>query len=267
MPVSLPLSVRPCLVGLAAAAISAASPATAQERAPLPDYVIEAYGTPPAIPTGPLSPDLEAAIEAAFVDSVERSVWGDAQREALATVAASGDPRVAWLVADLMRFVTHPQFSGALAGTAAATLGIEPPWVNSWGVITDQLIAWDIPAPPDYLPVKRTIFTNIIPGWENIFVEGDVDWRHVSWGGVLIDARPFDTTDEPCNCIPAADNPEVTSAEAATWLDDDDIVFGISLNGEHRAYPRQIMEVHEMVNDTLGGRDLGIPYCTLCGSA
>ena len=27
------------------------------------------------------------------------------------------------------------------------------------------------------------------------------------------------------------------------------------------------MEVREMVNDTLGGRDLGIPYCTLCGSA
>ena len=33
------------------------------------------------------------------------------------------------------------------------------------------------------------------------------------------------------------------------------------------AYPRQIMEVREMVNDTLGGRDLGIPYCTLCGAA
>jgi len=39
------------------------------------------------------------------------------------------------------------------------------------------------------------------------------------------------------------------------------------VNGEYRAYPRQIMEVREMVNDTLGGRDLGIPYCTLCGAA
>ncbi|MEM7518230.1 MAG: DUF3179 domain-containing (seleno)protein, partial [Planctomycetota bacterium] len=28
-----------------------------------------------------------------------------------------------------------------------------------------------------------------------------------------------------------------------------------------------IMEVREMVNDTLGGEALGIPYCTLCGSA
>ena len=106
-----------------------------------------------------------------------------------------------------------------------------------------------------------------MPEWDKLFVEGNIDWRLVSWGGVLIDDRAYDTTDEPCNCIPAADNPEVTNANDATWLKDDDIVFGIEVNGEYRAYPRQIMEVREMVNDTLGGRDLGIPYCTLCGAA
>ena len=100
-----------------------------------------------------------------------------------------------------------------------------------------------------------------------MFKEGDIDWHHVAWGGVRIDDRPFDKTDEHCNCIPAADNPETTNAADAKWLDDDDIVFGVAVNGEYRAYPRQIMEVREMVNDTLGGRDLGIPYCTLCGSA
>jgi len=39
------------------------------------------------------------------------------------------------------------------------------------------------------------------------------------------------------------------------------------VNGEARAYPKNIMEVHEMVNDTIGGRRIGMPYCTLCGSA
>ena len=114
---------------------------------------------------------------------------------------------------------------------------------------------------------KSASFTNIVPGWDQSFVEGDIDWRMVSWGGVLIDDRAYDTTDERCNCIPAADNPEVTSAAEATWLEDDDIIFGIEINGQARAYQRQIMEVREMVNDTLGGRDLGIPYCTLCGAA
>ncbi|MEO1542658.1 MAG: DUF3179 domain-containing (seleno)protein, partial [Pseudomonadota bacterium] len=136
-----------------------------------------------------------------------------------------------------------------------------------WHELTDHLIAWDIPSYPGYLDTKREIFTRFVPGWERIFVEGNIDWRLVSWGGVLIDDRPYDETDMPCNCIPAADNPEVSTAEEATWLDDDDIVFGIEVNGAYRAYPRQIMEVREMVNDTLGGRDLGIPYCTLCGAA
>jgi hypothetical protein len=167
----------------------------------------------------------------------------------------------------MMRFISSRRLNATLAEAAGDLLGIAPPARNGWDVITNHLIAWDIAAPPDYLRFKRAIFTTAVPGWDRIFVEGDIDWRLVSWGGVLIDDRAFGWTDEPCNCIPAADNPKVSSAEAATWLDDDDIVFGIEVNGETRAYPRRIMEVREMVNDTLGGRDLGIPYCTLCGAA
>ncbi|QDG78136.1 DUF3179 domain-containing (seleno)protein [Labrenzia sp. PHM005] len=240
---------------------------TSQAQTPLPDYVIEHFGEPPAIPKGPLSTELRAAIQTAIVETVKQGSWGNKQAEALKIIAASKDPRVAWWIADLMRFATAPQLSAVLTDAASEVLAKKLPFENSWGMLTDHLIAWDIPAPPDYLAVKREVFTSIVPGWEKIFVDGDIDWRHVSWGGVLIDDRPFDTTDEACNCIPAADNPEVSSAKEATWLKDDDIVFGIVVNGESRAYPRRIMEVREMVNDTLGGRHLGIPYCTLCGAA
>ncbi len=251
----------------AALSLSGAGALWAQDGAPLPDYVIAEFGAPPVIPDGPLPETVQRAVKMAFVDSVTQSTWGRDQRTALAEVAASGDPRLAWIVSDLMRFSNGPDLTAALAEAATGLLGKEIPTRNAWGVVTDHLIAWDIPAPPDYLEAKRAIFTNLIPGWDRIFVEGDIDWRMVSWGGVLIDDRVYDTTDERCNCIPAADNPEVISAVEATWLDDDDIVFGIEIDGEARAYPRQIMEVREMVNDTLGGRDLGIPYCTLCGAA
>ena len=239
----------------------------AQDAESLPDYVIEKFGTPPPIPEGPLSEDLQAAVQVAFVDAVTQSGWGGDQTVALETIVASKDPRLAWLISDLMRFAGRAELNVLLASAASDLLGTTLQIHNAWGLVTDHLIAWDIPAPPDYLAVKRSIYTSIIPGWDRIFVEGDIDWRHVSWGGVLIDDRPHDKTDEVCNCIPAADNPEAVSAKDATWPDDDDIVFGITVNGESRAYPRQIMEVREMVNDTLGGRDLGIPYCTLCGAA
>jgi len=177
------------------------------------------------------------------------------------------DPRLVWLISDLMRFAPSRSLNLSLTKAASDLLGKDLRNGDGWGTVTDHLIAWEIPEPPNYLILKRSIFTSIIPGWDRIFVEGDIDWRLVSWGGVLIDDRPYDTTDEACNCIPAADNPEVSSAADATWLRDDDIVFGIEVNGEYRAYPRRIMEVREMVNDTLGGRSLGIPYCTLCGAA
>ena len=236
---------------------------SAQTSRALPDYVIKEFGVPPAIPDGPLSP----ALQRALAGSLLQSNWGSDQAAALAVVAASNDPRIAWLISDMMRFASSLGMTETLAEAAASLLQIVPPAQNHWEVITNHLIAWDIPAPPDYLVFKRAIFTNAVPGWDRIFVEGDIDWRLVSWGGVLIDKRGYGRTDDDCNCIPAIDNPPVSSAEAATWLDDDDIVFGIEVNGETRAYPRRIMEVREMVNDTLGGRDLGIPYCTLCGAA
>ena len=241
-----------------------AMPAAAQDS--LPDHVTAEFGTPPAIPEGPLSPDVAAAVKVAFIDSAALGRWGPEQIAALAVISASGDPRLAWTIADLMRFAGGG-LTASLAEAGFTLLGKDVPGQNQWGLLTDHLMAWEVPAPPDYLEAKRAIFTGLVPGWEKLFVEGDIDWRMVSWGGVLIDDRPYDRTDETCNCIPAADNPPVSTADEATWLKDDDIIFGIVLNGEARAYPRRIMEVREMVNDTLGGRDLGIPYCTLCGSA
>ena len=234
---------------------------------PLPDYVIEEFGEPPAVPDAPISPAMQFALRVAFVDSVSLGTWDENQDLALAEIAKSNDPRFAWIISDMMRFVSSERLNESLTNAASDLLGKQFRFENSWGVVTDHLVAWDIPEPPEYLSFKRAIFTSIVPGWEQIFVEGDIDWRLVSWGGVLIDDRPYDTTDNGCNCIPAADNPQVSTADEATWLKDDDVVFGIEVNGEYRAYPRRIMEVREMVNDTLGGRDLGIPYCTLCGAA
>ncbi len=240
----------------------------AQERGTTPKHVLNQFGTPPAVGEGPLSPALQFAARVAFVDSTVLGAWDKNQELALAAIANSKDPRLAWIISDMLRFVAGDQPQSALTLAASELLGKSLDIQRAFHDVTNHLLAWDIPAPPDYLDYKRVIFTTHIPGWEDIFVEGgDIDWRLVSWGGVLIDGRAYDATDEPCKCISAADNPEFSSAEEANWLKDDDIVFGIEVNGETRAYPRRIMEVREMVNDTLGGRDLGIPYCTLCGAA
>ena len=44
----------------------------------------------------------------------------------------------------------------------------------------------------------------------------------------------------------------MVSASEAGYLLPDDRVFGVSINGEHRAYPLRIMNRHEMANDIVG---------------
>ncbi|MEP4194316.1 MAG: DUF3179 domain-containing (seleno)protein [Aliishimia sp.] len=255
------------LFALAAAFCLFSNMLWAQGRAPLPDYVIAEFGSPPTIPDGQLGAAVTGALEEVLTIAVNQSEWSPLNTAALDIIAQARDPRLVWVLTDMQRFAWRPEFRAALTRVAATILDTSFDSGRQRAEIINKMIAWDMPAYPGYLAHKRSVFTNYIPGWEDIFVEGDIAWQSVDWGGVNIDARPYDTTDEVCDCIPAVDNPEVSTAIEATWLDDDDIIFGIVINGEARAYPRRIMEVREMVNDTLGGRDLGIPYCTLCGAA
>jgi len=70
----------------------------------LPDYVIEQFGQPPATPDGPLTKELKAALDTAFRFEDINGGWTRDQNVALDTIANSGDPRLAWLISDLMRF-------------------------------------------------------------------------------------------------------------------------------------------------------------------
>ncbi len=67
--------------------------------------------------------------------------------------------------------------------------------------------------------------------------------------------------------IPALTNPKYASVLASDAVIADDLM-GISLeiDGQHRYYPVQIMNWHEVVNDTIGGKDVAITYCPLCGT-
>ncbi len=69
------------------------------------------------------------------------------------------------------------------------------------------------------------------------------------------------------DCIPSIDNPKFVSAETATHVGDDELVITLSYKGQHRAYPSQILDHHEIVNDKVAGDALAITWCPLCGSA
>ena len=72
--------------------------------------------------------------------------------------------------------------------------------------------------------------------------------------------------DVPRDAIPPLDFPKYESADEATWLLDDDVVLGAEFNGDARVYPLKILNWHEIVNETIGGKHLVVTYCPLCRS-
>ncbi len=229
----------------------------------------QVFGLAPEVPVGATDPALLAALDELFAAAETSEI----SPEQVAAVAGFGDARVAWYLSDLMRFIQRGPVSDALVSAFTELTGaqVEVSGLgSSWGQVTDLLIAWDLPAFDEYAQYKGDVFTLVSPAWERLFSDPDatIDWRLVSWGGVFIDNRPLgDQSACPGGCIPALDDPSVTDAGGGDWYPDEAVVFGVVVDGEARAYPKNIMEVHEMVNDTLGGRRIGLPYCTLCGSA
>ena len=66
--------------------------------------------------------------------------------------------------------------------------------------------------------------------------------------------------DDPRDKIPAIRTPVVVKAAEAVWLPADERVLGVVVGGEARAYPLPALELHELVNDTLGGVPIAPNY-------
>ncbi len=69
------------------------------------------------------------------------------------------------------------------------------------------------------------------------------------------------------DAIPAIDNPRFLSIEEVDFVQPDEAVVVIDVDGDARAYPIQILVWHEIVNDEVGGVPVSVTYCPLCNSA
>ncbi len=118
---------------------------------------------------------------------------------------------------------------------------------------------WTLPYDPhpDYAALKGIVYGQIDPRMRAFFppgVRSTIRLDEIDWGGVRV------------NGIPPLRSPKVLPAADARYLRNSNVVFGIVVNGEARAYPKRILAWHEMAIDRLGGVDLTIVYCTLCGT-
>jgi hypothetical protein len=124
-------------------------------------------------------------------------------------------------------------------------------WVEYVGSRTDLV------PKEGYARFKGALFARIDPRFETLLgaVTARIRLEEVVWGGVRFEG------------IPALDRPRHVPAAEAAYMLGDELVFGVSVGGEHRAYPRRILSWHEMANDLVGGEPVTLSFCTLCDSA
>ena len=111
---------------------------------------------------------------------------------------------------------------------------------------------------PSYYTFKAILHKAIDTHFDTYFLDREdqstIRLDEVRWGGVKQDG------------IPPLHNPKMLHAKNATYLKDTDIVFGISIQGDTRAYPKRILAWHEMFTDQVGNTPVAGVYCTLCGT-
>ena len=77
----------------------------------------------------------------------------------------------------------------------------------------------------------------------------------------------FDSGGPGKDGIPAIDRPRFVSAGEVDFLEPEEPVIVLDLEGEARAYPLQILVWHEIVNDTVAGVPVAVTFCPLCNTA
>ena len=132
---------------------------------------------------------------------------------------------------------------------------------QKFGLDTNLWFSWwwqqDIKPVENYASFKSELYELIdekFGGYFAIDRPARIRLDEVRWGGVKQDG------------IPPLRTPKMISADKASYLGEDNIVFGIKINGDARAYPKRILAWHEMFIDDIGGENFAGVYCTLCGA-
>lgn len=98
-------------------------------------------------------------------------------------------------------------------------------------------------------------------------------WPESNWPNTDFDNRSIDFNEilsggPPKDGIPPIDLPKFDSVEQAfDWITLLEPVISVSINGEHKAYPMQIMTWHEIVNDKVGNTPVSVTFCPLCNAS
>ncbi|MYE27301.1 MAG: DUF3179 domain-containing protein [Chloroflexi bacterium] len=105
------------------------------------------------------------------------------------------------------------------------------------------------------LAIGQTFMGGLTNGWETDFETTIIELDEVISGGV------------PRDGIAPIDRPVFDDVKSVRRLSDKSPVISLTIDGDSRAYPLEVMTRHEIVNDVVGELPVAVTFCPLCNSA
>jgi len=94
-----------------------------------------------------------------------------------------------------------------------------------------------------------------------------LEWPNTNFDNTLVDLDEIQSGGPPKDGITPVDDPQFdTVVEANKWLNPREPVVVVSIGGETKAYPIQILTWHEIVNDSVAGIPVSVTFCPLCNA-
>lgn len=82
----------------------------------------------------------------------------------------------------------------------------------------------------------------------------------------IIDVKLLTDGCDQRDCVPAIDLPHFDNVVNTSYLQDSDMLIVLEYQGEVRAYPHAVLNIHEVVNDQIGDTSILVSYCPLTGA-
>ena len=260
-----PAPVATAAPGAAVRPLPTAGAVTPPTRTPIPTPTVTRTPfptpTPRAWPEASSAP-IEDAEARELMDTLSNpDATEDALRLALARIVRSDDERFAAVLIELLwardtrvlpSGLEYLEYYDALEAITEAGVGPNRHyWVQWYG-------ASDLEPPPGFTGWKGRLMATIDEQFGEFLSDehpSAIRVEEILWGGVHVDS------------IPPLEFPNMLAPEDVDYLEPDEAVFGIAINGEAHAYPLRILDWHEMANINVGGVPISLAYCTLCGAA
>lgn len=173
--------------------------------------------------------------------------------ETLEQIKQNNDSSMIPVLIEVMRFMPTRSSRDSVADTLRALTDQSyagddwDKWMDWMGANLD-----DIRPPEGYPDWKARLYSAIDERFA-FFLRPARDFSRIRleeivWGGVRPDG------------IPDLRRPSFLEASEAEYMNPDDRVFGLEINGDVRAYPLRVVNAHEMVNDSVGGEPISLMW-------